>query len=88
MAGCEDLAVELLTMFGGSTYVARFVADAMINQRSGIMLVADAPPISQPVFSVVHFRKRNAPNVQQALRLLNRRPFPLNPSTTPITEGI
>ena len=87
MAGCEDLAVELLTMFGGSTYVARFVADAMINQHSGIMLVADAPLIAQPVFSVVHFRKRNALNVQQALRLLNKRPFPLDQLAKPINGG-
>lgn len=87
-AGCEDLAVGLLTLFGGSVYVARFVAEAIIEDRSDIMLVKDAPPIFQPIFSVVHFRKRNVPNVQRALSLLKTKTRLADQSEMPIKDGV
>lgn len=72
VAGCEDLAVELLNVFGGSTYVIRSHAEALIGKGSGVRIVEDAPPMVQPIYSVVHFRRRNAAKLQQALRLLRK----------------
>ncbi len=72
VVGCEDLAMELLSIYGGTTYVARSQADIMITKGTGVRLVEDAPSIAQKVFSVVHCRRRNAPRLQQALRLLRK----------------
>lgn len=72
VVGCEDLAMELLGIYGGATYVARSQADVMIAKGTGVRLVEDAPLIAQKVFCVVHSRRRNAPRLQQALRLLRK----------------
>lgn len=71
-AGCEDLAVELLRLYGGATYVPLGEAARLAAGGLGLRVVEDAPAIQQPVFTVVHFRRRNAPKLQQALRLLRR----------------
>ncbi len=65
----EELASELLSKIGGSAYVPERLAFEMV-ERGPHRLVKDAPTIAQPVFSVVHVRRRHDSRVAQALETL------------------
>lgn len=65
----EELASELLNKMGGSAYVPERLVGGMEATRR-FQRVKDAPKIAQPIFSVVHVRRRHNGQVAQALEVL------------------
>lgn len=65
-SGLSSTVAGLLRALGGSAYVLDRAAQAIVDQGWGA-LVSDAPAINQPVYSVVHLRRRH---VQTHRRLL------------------
>jgi len=64
--------VALLGSLGGTAYVLKSSAEDMV--RSGICrLVADAPPIPQPVFAGLHVRNRHRSAHRRLLQILRSR---------------
>ncbi|WP_343559613.1 LysR family transcriptional regulator [Kiloniella sp. b19] len=69
-AGNDDLAMEFLNLYGGTTYVPLHVGNRLTRDDTTYRLVEGAPIISQDVFAVVHFRKRHSPTVKKAISTL------------------
>lgn len=70
IAGCDDVAVEILRREGGTLYLPRAVAAATMETMPGLRPVHDAPVIIQPVYSVVHIRRQKDAQINQALKAL------------------
>lgn len=63
----DDLALGFLSSYGGAAYVPSMAVEKMKEAIPNIKLVLDAPLIPQPLYSMVHLRKRHDPLVMQAL---------------------
>lgn len=70
--GLEEVALELLSRIGGSTYVPKRFVSRMQVILPWIRIVADAPEISHSIFSAVHVRKKHYSEVKTALAVLRR----------------
>ena len=70
IAGCDDLAVEVLKRQGGTMYLPRSVAHEKLKNLPDLRIVEDAPTITQPIFSVIHIRRRNDVRIAEALHSL------------------
>lgn len=68
--GNEELSIELLNRIGGTSYLPEILADNLCKEISNLNFVHDAPVISQPIYSVVHVRRRHDPATIQALSVL------------------
>jgi hypothetical protein len=64
------MGMEFLKRYGGTLYLPKFVADAAIGRIPNLQVVDDAPIIPQPMYSIVHLRKRYDPQVINALKAL------------------
>ncbi len=69
-AGNDDFAVEQLKRRGGTLYLPSFVMKSIAGTIPNLKVVKDAPVIPQPLYSMVHIRKRNDPHVVAALKEL------------------
>lgn len=65
--GSDDLAVSFLRAYGGAAYFPSLSVPKLMESLPNMRLVEDAPRIPQPVYSIVHLRKRHDPLVVQAL---------------------
>jgi len=70
-SGQNGAVAGLLAALGGSGYVLDDTATAML--AAGFHDVADAPPIRQPVYAVMHQRHRTQPLHRQLTRIVTRR---------------
>ena len=69
-AGSDDVAVGLVTRFGGSLYLPCFSVDAVRSSVPALRVVEDAPTIPLPIYSAVHVRKCHDPLINAALKSL------------------
>jgi DNA-binding transcriptional LysR family regulator len=69
--GLDLLAVMHLKRNGGSAYVPQHALEDLVKSRAASPVI-DAPVIVQPVFAAVHIRRRNNPEVRNALKILHR----------------
>jgi DNA-binding transcriptional LysR family regulator len=84
-SGLNAAIAGLIAGSGGASYVLAETAEAMV--RAGTCrLVADAPPIGQPVFAAVHVRDRHRPMHLRLLRLLRQR-IPATPARARPVRG-
>ncbi|KIC36408.1 hypothetical protein RA27_22260 [Ruegeria sp. ANG-R] len=67
--GSDGLALDFLKANGGTAYFPGFAAPALCAEFSTLRRVTDAPVIPQPIYSIVHVRKRHDPLVAQAVTL-------------------
>lgn len=70
IAGCDDLAVEFLKRQGGTMYLPKAVAREALTRMPELRMVEDAPTMTQPIFSVIHIRRRNDLRISDALEAL------------------
>ncbi|WP_282609541.1 LysR family transcriptional regulator [Pelagibius sp. Alg239-R121] len=70
IAGCDDVAVEFLKRLGGTLYLPKHVAQEVLETIPGLKLVRGAPVITQSIYSLVHIRRRNDPQIVRALSIL------------------
>ncbi len=69
VVGSNDLALDFLKKNGGTAYFPGFAAQGLIEDSSVLQRVEAAPVIPQPIYSIVHVRKRHDPLVAQAVTL-------------------
>ncbi|WP_170428699.1 LysR family transcriptional regulator [Ruegeria arenilitoris] len=69
VVGSDDLALDFLKSSGGTAYFPGFVAPDLCAEYPKLQRVTDAPVIPQPIYSIVHVRKRHDPLVAQAVTL-------------------
>lgn len=67
--GLGSLALDFMQHQGGSAYLPRASARELIETRT-FHLVADAPPIAQPVYVAFHIRKKHDAMLRKALKVL------------------
>lgn len=72
VVGSDDLAVELLRENGGTAFLPALSAPVLMRDVPGLQPVADAPEIPQPLYSIVHARKRHDALVKEAVTLFQR----------------
>ena len=70
--GYEELAIELLKRSGGATYLPKRMISEVFDVLPNLLLVEDAPEITQPIFSAVHSRQRHTRHVVRALEFLRK----------------
>ena len=80
--GQNAAMVALLGTLGGTAYVLRQSADELIRAGS-CRLVADAPPIPQPVFAGLHVRNRHRSAHRRMVQILRAR---FGPSGAPLAR--
>lgn len=68
-AGLGSLALEFLRHGGGAAYLPRASAQELVG-TGNFHRIADAPPITQPVFVAYHIRKKHDGVLRRALKLL------------------
>ncbi|MBY6136783.1 LysR family transcriptional regulator [Nocardioides marinus] len=69
VVGSDDLASGFLKADGGTAYFPSLSAPSLMETIPGLQLVEGAPVIPQPLYSIVHNRKRHDPLVAQAVLL-------------------
>ncbi len=69
LVGSNDLALDFLKANGGTAYFPGFAAPGLCAEYPTLQQVTDAPVIPQPIYSIVHVRKRHDPLVAQAVTL-------------------
>ena len=65
--GSDDLALDFLKVHGGTAYFPGFAAAGLCAEHEKLQRIYDAPIIPQPIYSIVHIRKRHDPLVAQAV---------------------
>lgn len=65
--GSDNLAIQALKAEGGSAYLPRLALTALMQEIPGLRLVADAPVIALPVYSISHIRKKSDPLILRAI---------------------
>lgn len=65
--GSDDLAIQALKAQGGSAYLPRLALAALAKDIAGLRVVADAPVIALPVYSISHVRKASDPLIGRAV---------------------
>ena len=68
-SGQNAAVAGLLAALGGTTYLLEETAGALVAAGRA-HLVADAPPVTQPVFAAVHLRTRHRASHRRLIRLL------------------
>lgn len=66
----EGLAVDFLNLTGGSAYIPMRLVNKLKGVISNLHVVKDAPKILQPIFTVVHIRRRHDADVIKARAVL------------------
>ena len=70
-AGQNGAVCGLLAALGGSAFVLEASARELVA-AGACRPVEDVEPIAQPVYGVVHSRRRHLPAIRTALRLAGR----------------
>lgn len=72
VVGSDDLAVDFLKADGGTAYLPSLSVPGLMETVPGLQLVEGAPVIPQPLYSIVHSRKRHDPLAVQAISLFQK----------------
>lgn len=72
VVGSDDLAAGFLKSGGGTAYLPSLSVPALLDTIPGLQLVEGAPVIPQPLYSIVHSRKRHDPLAAQAIALFQK----------------
>ncbi|MEM9716426.1 MAG: LysR family transcriptional regulator [Pseudomonadota bacterium] len=68
VVGSDDLAANFLRSVGGGAYMPSMSIPSLMETIPGLQQVQDAPIIPQPVYSIVHNRKRRDAIILDALK--------------------
>lgn len=72
VVGSDDLAVSFLKEEGGTAFLPSLAVPALMQEVPSLRPVEGAPVIPQPLYSIVHTRKRHDPLVTQAVSLIRK----------------
>ncbi|SLN69637.1 HTH-type transcriptional regulator CynR [Roseovarius albus] len=72
VVGSDNIAVRFLKTDGGTAFFPGLAVPALLETVPGLKRVQGAPVIPQPLYSIVHSRKRNDPLVTQAVSLIRK----------------
>jgi DNA-binding transcriptional LysR family regulator len=72
VVGSDDLAVEFLRENGGTAFLPALSAPVLTEAVPGLKPVSEAPDIPQPLYSIVHARRRHDTLVREAVTLFQR----------------
>lgn len=72
VVGSDDLAVMFLKTDGGTTFLPSLSVPSLIDSVPNLKPVQGAPVIPQPLYSIVHSRKRHDPLATQAISLIRK----------------
>lgn len=67
--GSDDLAIQILKAQGGGAYLPSLSLPSLEQVIPGLRLVADAPVITLPVYSINHIRKKSDRLITRAVTL-------------------
>lgn len=72
VVGSDDIAIGFLKTDGGTAYLPSLAVPAFQDAVPKLKQVEGAPVIPQPLYSIVHARKRHDPLVSQAISLIRK----------------
>lgn len=72
IVGSDDLAIRFLRDEGGAAFLPSLALPALLEKIPSLKPVKDAPVIPQPLYSIVHNRKRHDPLVGKASTLMRQ----------------
>lgn len=69
--GSDNLAIQILKAQGGTAYLPRLALEQLLQDIPRLSLIADAPVIALPVYSITHIRTKSDPVIIRALSRFN-----------------